>query len=242
MIVYFQQWVFQLVWQRESRVFGACWCWWVHVVRCKAFLNLRRVNTEHFLALLLHSLLYLASAWYTVNRSWLLFTSMNLWLLNEDKVLPVEEYQKEENSDELQTNNRSSMNSTILRRRLWIMGWTWFIQWVFTLLVLSYFIQITLIAFYYTRYRVFGYAWTSTDYYIVQLWHSFSPIFPLLVYYSSCVLVTTTVTLFHEPISPSSPLLLSHFPYLSLYNPLVTAFPSITSPINDLVIRPTATR
>ena len=32
------------------------------------------------------------------------------------------------------------------------------------------------------------------------------------------------------------PLLLSHFPYLSLYNPFVTAFPSTTSPINDLVI------
>ena len=41
---------------------------------------------------------------------------------------------------------------------------------------------------------------------------------------------------------PMSPLLLSHFPYLSLYNPFVTAFPSTTSTINDLVIPPTATR
>ena len=43
---------------------------------------------------------------------------------------------------------------------------------------------------------------------------------------------------------PLSPLLLSHFPYLSLYNPFITTFPFTTSAINDLVIppSPTATR
>lgn len=45
-----------------------------------------------------------------------------------------------------------------------------------------------------------------------------------------------------QPTPPLSPLLLSHFPYLSLYNPFVTAFPSTISTINDLVIPPTATR
>ena len=43
-----------------------------------------------------------------------------------------------------------------------------------------------------------------------------------------------------NPFHPLSPLLLSHFCYLSLYNPFVTAFPSTTSAINDLIIPPTA--
>jgi len=47
---------------------------------------------------------------------------------------------------------------------------------------------------------------------------------------------------FDQPTPPLSPLLLSHFPYLSLYNPFVTAFPSTISALNDLVIPPTATR
>ena len=47
---------------------------------------------------------------------------------------------------------------------------------------------------------------------------------------------------FDQLIPPLSPLLLSHFPYLSLYNPFVTAFPSAISSLNDLVIPPTATR
>ncbi|KAF8159873.1 hypothetical protein B0H34DRAFT_705183 [Crassisporium funariophilum] len=41
---------------------------------------------------------------------------------------------------------------------------------------------------------------------------------------------------------PISPLLLSHFPYLSLYTPFVTAFPSTISALNDLIIPPTAAR
>ena len=47
---------------------------------------------------------------------------------------------------------------------------------------------------------------------------------------------------FDHPTPSLSPLLLSHFPYLSLYNPFVTAFPSTISAINDLIIPPTATR
>ena len=47
---------------------------------------------------------------------------------------------------------------------------------------------------------------------------------------------------FVQPTPPLSPLLLSHFPYLSLYNPFVTAFPSTISALNDLTIPPTATR
>ncbi|KAF8972714.1 hypothetical protein BDZ97DRAFT_853105 [Flammula alnicola] len=39
-----------------------------------------------------------------------------------------------------------------------------------------------------------------------------------------------------------SPLLLSHFPYLSLYTPFVTAFPSMISALNELITPPTATR
>ena len=53
---------------------------------------------------------------------------------------------------------------------------------------------------------------------------------------------TSSLPQFDQHIPPLSPLLLSHFPYLSLYNPFVTAFPSTTSTINDLVIPPTATR
>ena len=47
-----------------------------------------------------------------------------------------------------------------------------------------------------------------------------------------------------KPIPPLSPLLISHFPYLPLYNPFITTFPFTTSAINDLVIppSPTATR
>jgi hypothetical protein len=45
-----------------------------------------------------------------------------------------------------------------------------------------------------------------------------------------------------QPIPPLSPLLLAHFPYLSLYNPFVTAFPSTISALNDLVIPHTASR
>ncbi|TFK68743.1 hypothetical protein BDN72DRAFT_888467 [Pluteus cervinus] len=39
-----------------------------------------------------------------------------------------------------------------------------------------------------------------------------------------------------------SPVLLSHFPYLSLYKPFVTSFPSTISALSDLVTLPTATR
>ncbi|KDR67649.1 hypothetical protein GALMADRAFT_231829 [Galerina marginata CBS 339.88] len=37
-----------------------------------------------------------------------------------------------------------------------------------------------------------------------------------------------------------SPLLLAHFPYLSLYTPFVTAFPSTMSALNELIMPPTA--
>ena len=53
---------------------------------------------------------------------------------------------------------------------------------------------------------------------------------------------SSSLPLLDQLIQPLSPLLLSHFPYLSLYNPFVTAFPSTISAINDLVIPPTATR
>ncbi|KAF9553664.1 hypothetical protein CPC08DRAFT_744681 [Agrocybe pediades] len=39
-----------------------------------------------------------------------------------------------------------------------------------------------------------------------------------------------------------SPLLLSHFPYLSLYTPFVTAFPATISSLNELITSPSATR
>ncbi|KAF7317581.1 hypothetical protein MKEN_00845100 [Mycena kentingensis (nom. inval.)] len=38
-----------------------------------------------------------------------------------------------------------------------------------------------------------------------------------------------------------SPLLLSHFPYLSLYNPFITSFPSTISSMTNLITSPTAT-
>ena len=53
---------------------------------------------------------------------------------------------------------------------------------------------------------------------------------------------SSSLPLFDEPIPPLSPLLLFHFPYLSLYNPFVAAFPNTTSAINDLIIPLTATR
>ncbi|KAF5383809.1 hypothetical protein D9615_003818 [Tricholomella constricta] len=45
----------------------------------------------------------------------------------------------------------------------------------------------------------------------------------------------------HEPPHPLSPILLSHFPYLSLYNPFVTSFPSTISALADLITPPSAT-
>lgn len=39
-----------------------------------------------------------------------------------------------------------------------------------------------------------------------------------------------------------SPLLLSHFPYLSMYTPFVTAFPSTISALNELITPPTSVR
>ncbi|KAJ7080749.1 hypothetical protein B0H15DRAFT_1025045 [Mycena belliarum] len=50
---------------------------------------------------------------------------------------------------------------------------------------------------------------------------------------------TSSSTLLVDP-PPLSPLLLSHFPYLSLYNPFVTAFPSTISSMSNLASPPTA--
>ncbi|KAF9479574.1 hypothetical protein BDN70DRAFT_878635 [Pholiota conissans] len=44
------------------------------------------------------------------------------------------------------------------------------------------------------------------------------------------------------PLPELSPLLLAHFPYLSLYTPFVTAFPATISSLNELVTPPTTTR
>ena len=41
---------------------------------------------------------------------------------------------------------------------------------------------------------------------------------------------------------PLSPLLLSHFPYLSLYTPFITAFPTTISSMINLITPPSATR
>lgn len=41
---------------------------------------------------------------------------------------------------------------------------------------------------------------------------------------------------------PLSPLLLSHFPYLSLYNPFITSFPSMISTLTDMITPPSAYR
>ncbi|KAJ7780090.1 hypothetical protein DFH07DRAFT_875712 [Mycena maculata] len=48
-----------------------------------------------------------------------------------------------------------------------------------------------------------------------------------------------STTLLADP-PPLSPVLLSHFPYLSLYNPFVTAFPSTISSMSNLASPPTA--
>ncbi|KAG6853231.1 hypothetical protein C0991_005858 [Blastosporella zonata] len=44
-----------------------------------------------------------------------------------------------------------------------------------------------------------------------------------------------------DPPLPLSPILLSHFPYLSLYNPFVTSFPTTISGLADLVTPPSST-
>ncbi|KAF8903457.1 hypothetical protein CPB84DRAFT_1845752 [Gymnopilus junonius] len=44
------------------------------------------------------------------------------------------------------------------------------------------------------------------------------------------------------PLPNLSPLLLAHFPYLSLYTPFITAFPSTISSLNSFITPPTSTR
>ena len=76
----------------------------------------------------------------------------------------------------------------------------------------------------------------------IDIWNSIDRSFSLLPLRTSIfiVIVTTTVDKPIPPLSP--PLLRSHFPCLSLYNPFATAVPTTTSVINDLGIPPTATR
>ena len=76
----------------------------------------------------------------------------------------------------------------------------------------------------------------------IDIWNSIDRSFSLLPLRTSIfiVIVTTTVDKPIPPLSP--PLLRSHFPCLSLYNPFATAVPTTTSAINDLGISPTATR
>ncbi|KAG6849678.1 hypothetical protein H0H93_006394 [Arthromyces matolae] len=45
-----------------------------------------------------------------------------------------------------------------------------------------------------------------------------------------------------EPLPALGPTLLSHFPYLSLYNPFITSFPETISTIGDLITPPSSTR
>ncbi|KAG6831783.1 hypothetical protein H0H87_003908 [Tephrocybe sp. NHM501043] len=52
---------------------------------------------------------------------------------------------------------------------------------------------------------------------------------------------STSIEPFDQP-PPLSPILLSHFPYLSLYNPFVTSFASTISGLTDLVTPPSLTR
>ncbi|KAG6902495.1 hypothetical protein C0995_016072 [Termitomyces sp. Mi166 len=53
---------------------------------------------------------------------------------------------------------------------------------------------------------------------------------------------TSTNSNHSDPPPPLSPLLLSHFPYLSLYNPFVTAFPTAISSLTDLFTPPSSIR
>ncbi|PPR06162.1 hypothetical protein CVT24_000709 [Panaeolus cyanescens] len=46
----------------------------------------------------------------------------------------------------------------------------------------------------------------------------------------------------HNPAPPLSPLLLSHFPYLSLYTPFITSFPSTIQSLTELTSPPTSVR
>ncbi|TFK39533.1 hypothetical protein BDQ12DRAFT_734878 [Crucibulum laeve] len=46
----------------------------------------------------------------------------------------------------------------------------------------------------------------------------------------------------HEVTPPLSPIILAHFPYLSLYNPFVTSFPSTIAALTELITPPSAVR
>ncbi|KAG5341546.1 hypothetical protein C0989_009619 [Termitomyces sp. Mn162] len=69
-------------------------------------------------------------------------------------------------------------------------------------------------------------------------------------FFSSLTILLTTSVIpspatdnnYSDPPASLSPLLLSHFPYLSLYNPFVTAFPTAISSLTDLITSPSSTR
>ncbi|KAJ7691928.1 hypothetical protein B0H17DRAFT_1330923 [Mycena rosella] len=73
----------------------------------------------------------------------------------------------------------------------------------------------------------------------VDIWNLHRAFFASLSDLLSIDASSSTPTLLADP-PPLSPVLLSHFPYLSLYNPFVTAFPSTISSMSNLVSPPTA--
>ena len=142
------------------------------------------------------------------------------------------------------------MNSMTRKRHMW-MGLIWFIQWVY-LAVLSLFVHIFKLGnstFLLLLYSVFGYyAWTSTTWLSSDIrfplfysYMEFSLIVPLHAYYTPCAscrvwihfIVTPTIWSTHTTfVTPSTVSFLTSR-FISYF---VTAFPSSTPAINDLVI------
>lgn len=75
----------------------------------------------------------------------------------------------------------------------------------------------------------------------VDIWNLHCSFFSSLKTFLTTSGIPSTSTANSDPPPPLSPLLLSHFPYLSLYNPFVTAFPTTISALTDLVTPPSST-
>jgi FYVE/RhoGEF/PH domain-containing protein 5/6 len=77
----------------------------------------------------------------------------------------------------------------------------------------------------------------------IDIWNLHKAFFEALTEYLSPMPLSATVLgtadpAISQPPLPLSPILLSHFPYLSLYNPFITAFPSILSTLASLTSPP----
>jgi len=73
----------------------------------------------------------------------------------------------------------------------------------------------------------------------IDIWNFHRSFLPALTDLLSSSKVNSSTLI---PFPPLSPLLLSHFPYLSLYTPFVTAFPSTIASLTELVNPPTPNR